>query len=144
MNRCPSQRSHLQPSLSPCTFDFVLPALCCSSVCPCNLPVSPHHLSSQFCVKGGLQGRSALSFLIFPDLQKPPELSASSCSHIFINPPPSVVPTCLDQSSQGGLNPGENTPSLFIGIPTYYSLDGDNTKVFLQNSRAKNQHVLVD
>lgn len=104
VNRCPSQQSHLQPSDSSCPHDIVLPAL--ESPYP-----SSTFASSVFCVKGGLQRCFSLSLLIFPDLQTPPELSAPSGSYIVSLP----GPTCLDQSSQGAISPGENTP-LYLSV----------------------------
>lgn len=74
-----------------------------SCIHPPHLRVPPPPLLhlSVFCLRCCF----SLSFLIFSDLQAPPELSGRSGPY---TPPP--VPTCHDQCSQGGVNPGENTP----------------------------------
>lgn len=63
-----------------------------------RIPPPPLLHLAVFC----LRRRFSLSFLIFTDLQTPP-------------PPTPPVPTCHDQCSQGGVNPGENAP-LYLSV----------------------------
>lgn len=106
VNRCPSQQSHLQPSDSSCPLDIVLPAL--ESPYPSSTSL---HLCFICLLRERRPPTLLQSLLIFPDLQTPPELSAPPGSYIVSLP----GPTCLDQSSQGAISPGENTP-LYLSV----------------------------